>query len=55
MKTNSRGVGIALAVALLAVAGVGAQQALRSGLDMTTFDKSVRPQDDLFGHVTADG
>jgi predicted metalloendopeptidase len=51
MKTNSRGVGIALAVALLAVAGVGAQQALQSGLDMTTFDTSVRPQDDLFGHV----
>lgn len=37
------------------IAAVSAQQApvtgLRSGLDMTTFDKRVRPQDDLFRHV----
>lgn len=31
---------------------VAAQQpALKSGLDLATFDKSVRPQDDLFRHV----
>ena len=25
--------------------------ALRSGIDASTFDADVRPQDDLFGHV----
>ena len=35
-----------------AAALVGAQApALKSGLDSTTFDKSVRPQDDLFRYV----
>lgn len=40
-----------------AVTLVSAQQArapqvgLKSGLDLTTFDRSVRPQDDLFRHV----
>ncbi|MCR4373861.1 MAG: M13 family metallopeptidase, partial [Acidobacteria bacterium] len=35
-----------------AVGVVAAQQpALKSGLDLSTFDKSVRPQDDLFRHV----
>ncbi len=37
------------------VAAVSAQQApsggVKSGLDLTTFDKTVRPQDDLFRHV----
>ena len=42
-----------LAAGLLAAAtlGVAAQQALQSGLDRSTFDTSVRPQDDLFRHV----
>jgi putative endopeptidase len=43
-----------LTVTLLAcaVSAVAAQQpALKSGLDLSTFDKSVRPQDDLFRHV----
>ena len=31
--------------------GLGAQQPLPSGLDRSTFDTSVRPQDDLFRHV----
>ena len=31
--------------------GIGAQQALQSGLDRSTFDMAVRPQDDLFRHV----
>ena len=36
----------------IAVSAVTAQQpALKSGLDLATFDKSVRPQDDLFRHV----
>jgi predicted metalloendopeptidase len=30
---------------------LGAQAPLESGLDRTTFDSSVRPQDDLFRHV----
>ena len=35
-----------------AVALAGAQQpALKSGLDPANFDKSVRPQDDLFRYV----
>ena len=49
MKTRSllAGAGLALAVTV-----VSAQQpALKSGLDLATFDKSVRPQDDLFRHV----
>jgi putative endopeptidase len=42
-----------LAASLVAVTalGLGAQQALQSGLDRSTFDTSVRPQDDLFRHV----
>lgn len=39
-----------LAVVCL-VALVSAQQTPTSGLDVSTFDKSVRPQDDLFRHV----
>jgi predicted metalloendopeptidase len=40
-------------VGLVCVAGiVSAQQpALKSGLDLASFDKTVRPQDDLFRHV----
>ena len=41
----------AAAVAAVVVAGLAAQAPLKSGLDSTTFDKSVRPQDDLFRHV----
>jgi predicted metalloendopeptidase len=37
------------AVLLLAGAAVSAQ--LKSGLDVSTIDRSVRPQDDLFAHV----
>ena len=42
-----------LAAGLVALTGLGlgAQQALQSGLDRSTFDTSVRPQDDLFRHV----
>src|SRR5262245_39133282 len=44
---------LAAAALALAVATTSAQQqpALKSGLDLATFDKSVRPQDDLFRHV----
>jgi putative endopeptidase len=38
-----------LAATLLLVAAAGAQG--RSGLDVAAFDRSVRPQDDLFRHV----
>jgi len=38
-----------LATIFLLVAAVAGQS--RSGLDVTTFDRSVRPQDDLFRHV----
>jgi putative endopeptidase len=45
----------ALAAVALGVVGVVAQQAkpamLISGIDVTAFDKSVRPQDDLFRYV----
>ena len=43
----------ALSAGLVAAStlGIGAQQALQSGLDRSTFDASVRPQDDLFRHV----
>ena len=43
----------ALAAGLVALTGLGlgAQQALQSGLDRSTFDASIRPQDDLFRHV----
>jgi putative endopeptidase len=43
---------VAAAGLALAVSTISAQQpALKSGLDLATFDKSVRPQDDLFRHV----
>ena len=45
---------LALATGLaLAVSVAVAQQpaALKSGIDTTTFDKTVRPQDDLFRYV----
>ena len=43
---------VAAAGLAFAVTVVSAQQpALKSGLDLATFDKSVRPQDDLFRHV----
>ena len=49
MKTRSL---FAAAGLVFAVSIVSAQQpALKSGLDLATFDKSVRPQDDLFRHV----
>ena len=38
-----------LAAAVLSIAAVVSQG--RSGLDVATFDRSVRPQDDLFRHV----
>ena len=41
---------VACAVVLAAHTLV-AQQALQSGLDRSTFDTAVRPQDDLFRHV----
>jgi predicted metalloendopeptidase len=41
----------AAVLVVVATAGLGAQQALQSGLDRSTFDTSVRPQDDLFRHV----
>jgi putative endopeptidase len=41
----------AAALAGVVVAGLAAQAPLKSGLDSTTFDKTVRPQDDLFRHV----
>lgn len=47
-----------VAAGLIALVGVVAAQqrpapagGMKSGLDMATFDKSVRPQDDLFRHV----
>jgi predicted metalloendopeptidase len=42
---------LAAGLSLLVVAPSAQQPALKSGLDTTTFDKSVRPQDDLFRHV----
>jgi putative endopeptidase len=39
------------ALALLVVAPAAQQTTLKSGLDTAAFDKSVRPQDDLFRHV----
>ena len=43
----------ALAAAFLATATslAASQSSIKSGLDTTTFDRSVRPQDDLFRHV----
>jgi predicted metalloendopeptidase len=35
------------------VATLAAQPALKPGVDATTFDRTVRPQDDLFTHVNA--
>lgn len=50
MTRRAAGVIAGLIAATVALA---AQQplALKSGLDLATFDKSVRPQDDLFRHV----
>ena len=43
---------MALSIALATAAAVTAQPPpLRSGLDVATFDRSVRPQDDLFAHA----
>jgi predicted metalloendopeptidase len=39
------------ALAAGVVIGLAAQTPLKSGLDPATFDKAVRPQDDLFRHV----
>jgi putative endopeptidase len=39
------------ALSLLVVSPLAQQPALKSGLDPTAFDKSVRPQDDLFRHI----
>ena len=43
-------------LALLAVTSIGlvSAQQLKSGIDPTAFDKSVRPQDDLFRYVNGD-
>jgi predicted metalloendopeptidase len=43
--------GLAVCVVTVATVSFGAQQALQSGLDRSTFDPAVRPQDDLFRHV----
>ena len=50
---NVRGTFAAAALAAAVAGGVlAAQQSpLKSGLDPAGFDKSVRPQDDLFRHV----
>jgi len=40
-----------VAFALIALTAAGAAAQSRSGLDPATFDRSVRPQDDLFRHV----
>jgi len=42
---------MAAAVFLLCGAAIGAHQSVGSGLDLSTFDTAVRPQDDLFTHV----
>lgn len=39
----------AAALFLLCAAGLTAQQAATSGLDLAAFDRRIRPQDDLFG------
>ena len=48
---NTRSAFLAAVLAALAIGGVSADQALKSGLDPAHFDKTVRPQDDLFRHV----
>jgi len=50
---NIRSACIALALALAAAGGhlTAEQSPLKSGLDPTQFDKTVRPQDDLFRYV----
>lgn len=50
---NVRATATALVIAVLVAGGliVAQQPPLRSGLDLAGFDKSVRPQDDLFRHV----
>ena len=47
----NRSVFTAAALAAVVTIGLAAQTPLRSGLDPATFDRSVRPQDDLFRHV----
>jgi predicted metalloendopeptidase len=42
---------VSVAVLAVAACSVGAQGPLQSGLDRTTFDTAVRPQDDFFRHV----
>ena len=43
---------LTVALALASVASTSAAQATRpSGIDTSTFDRSVRPQDDLFRYV----
>jgi predicted metalloendopeptidase len=42
---------LAAGLVVLTGLGLGAQQTLQSGLDRSSFDTSVRPQDDLFRHV----
>jgi predicted metalloendopeptidase len=48
---SSRSVFASAALAVVVVVGLAAQTPLKSGLDPATFDKAVRPQDDLFRHV----
>ena len=38
-------------IAVVAAAAIVGAQALKSGIDPSGFDKSVRPQDDLFRYV----
>ena len=47
----NRSVIVRAAAAAVLTVGLAAQGPLKSGFDSATFDKSVRPQDDLFRHV----
>jgi predicted metalloendopeptidase len=53
MNSRTAFIALALAVALAAAGGrvIAEQGALKSGLDPAQFDKTVRPQDDLFRYV----
>ena len=48
---SNRSAFTAAVLSAVVVVGLAGQTALKSGLDSTTFDKAVRPQDDLFRHV----
>ena len=48
---NARNAALAIAAATAVATLVSAQSAPVSGLDVASFDRSVRPQDDLYRHV----